>query len=232
MAPLPIISTTFRIRKARGFAVAASLLLAGCGSEGSDTHLLVGALRDSITGSSSTSVTLKEAAAVPYASLGVRIGGGSQFLIVLAMDAPHSRLWAAGKAIALQTDDGRIVRSSGLEHNLSGVTGDLGAVVSPLEALKQHNGKRTLVYDFADLNAYSIKVICQTVRQGRENIQILGKTIPTVHVEESCRANALNWSFVNTYWVGEKSGMVWKSIQYIHPRLGSISTEILRPPES
>jgi hypothetical protein len=223
---------TLRIRKALGLAAAACLLLAGCSSEESDTHLLVDALRNAVTGPGPSAVTLGQAAAIPYASLGVRIGDGSQFLIVLAMDAPHSRLWTAGKAIALQTDDGRIVRTSGLAHNLSGVSGQSGVPISPRDALKQRGGTRTLLYDFADLNAYSVKTVCRTTNLGRETITVLGKAIPTLHVEESCHADALGWSFVNTYWMGAKSGMVWKSIQYVHPQLGPISTEILRPPKS
>ncbi len=228
MAPLPITSMTFRIHRA--LAAAACVALAGCSSEGSDAHLLVQALRNAIAGPGPSKVTLQQAAAIPYASLGVRIGSGSEFLIVLALDGRHSKLWTAGKTVALQTDDGRIVRTSGLAHNLSGVSGDLGAAVSPLDALRQHGGKRILLYDFADLNAYSVKTVCRMGTLGSENIQILGKAIPTTRVEESCRADALGWSFVNTYWVGAKSGMVWKSVQYIHPRLESVSTEILRPP--
>lgn len=230
MARLPIISTTFRTRRA--LAAGLFLLLAGCSSEQSDTGLLFGALRNMVTGPGPQPVTLQQAAAIPYASMGVRINGGSEILIVMVIDAPHSRLWTAGKAIAVQTDDGRIVRTSGFANNLSGVSGDLGAPVSPLDAVRRRNGQRTLLYDFADLNAYSVKTACQTATKGQENIQILGKAIPTVRIEESCRADALDWSFVNTYWVGAQSGMVWQSVQHIHPRLGPITTEILRPPET
>jgi hypothetical protein len=77
-----------------------------------------------------------------------------------------------------------------------------------------------------------VKTVCQTVRKGRENIEILGKAIPTIRIEEACRADALDWSFVNTYWAGAQSGMVWQSVQHIHPQLGPITTEILRPPEN
>lgn len=230
MARLPIISTTSPIRKA--LAAAGLLLLAGCGSEQSDTGLLFGAVRNIVTGPGPQPVTLQQAASVPYASMGVRINGGSEILIVMVIDQSHSRLWTAGNAIALQTDDGRIVRTSGFTNNLSGVSGDLGAPVSPLDAIRRHDGKRTLLYDFADLNAYSVKTACQAVSRGQENIQILGKAIPTMRIEETCRADALDWSFVNTYWVGVQSGMVWQSVQHIHPRLGPISTEILRPPEA
>lgn len=194
--------------------------------------LLLGAARNAFAGGEAAPVTLKEAGAVPYASLGVRVNGGKEVLIVLVTDAPHSRLWTAGKTIALQTDDGRIVRSSGFANNLSGVSGDLGAAVSPLDALRRRDGARTLLYDFADLNAYSVKTVCRATSRGHENIQILGKAIPTQRIEETCRAEALDWSFTNTFWVGEKSGMVWQSVQHIHPRLGPISTEILRPPET
>jgi hypothetical protein len=230
MARLPIISTTSRTRKA--LAVASLLLLAACGSEQSDTGLLFGAVRNIVTGPGPQPVTLQQAAAVPYASMGVRINGGSEILIVMVIDAPHSRLWTAGKAIAVQTDDGRIVRTSGFANNLSGVSGDLGAPVSPLDAVHHRDGKRTLLYDFADLNAYSVKTVCHAVSRGRETIQILGKAIPTIRIEETCRADALDWSFVNTYWAGAESGMVWQSVQHIHPSVGPITTEILRPPET
>lgn len=194
--------------------------------------LLIGAARNVFTGAGPTHVTLKQAAAVPYASLGVRVDDGPEVLIVLVTDAPHSRLWTAGKTIAVQTNDGRIVRTSGLPKNLSGIGGDLGAEVSPIDALRRREGTRTLLYDFADLNAYSVKTVCQTTPQGHENIQILGKAIPTERIAEDCRADALGWSFTNTFWVGEKSGLVWQSVQHIHPRLGPVTTEILRPPET
>lgn len=194
--------------------------------------LLYGAARHAFSGDGPAPITLKQAGAIPYASLGVRVDGGPEVLIVLVTDAPHSRLWTAAKAIALQTDDGRIVRTAGLAYNLSGVSGDLGALVSPVDALRRRAGARTLLYDFADLHAYSVKTVCSVSPRGHENIQILGKAIPTERVEETCRADALNWSFTNIFWLGEKSGMVWQSVQHVHPRLGPISTEILRPPET
>lgn len=223
----------FRILKAAPAGIAAVLVaLSGCSSEGSDVHLLVDALRDSLFGAGPSRVTLQQAAAIPYASMGVRVNGGSEFLIVLAMDAPHSRLWTAGKAIAVQTDDGRIIATSGFTYNLTRVSGDLGAPISPLEAVRRRNGERTLLYDFADLNAYSVKTVCHTTQQGRETITILGKAIPTARIVEHCRADALDWSFVNTFWASEKSGMIWRSVQHIHPQMGPITIEILRPPKS
>ena len=49
--------------------------------------LLIGAARNVFTGAGPTHVTLKQAAAVPYASLGVRVDDGPEVLIVLVTDA-------------------------------------------------------------------------------------------------------------------------------------------------
>ena len=182
-------------------------------------------------GSEASSVSLQQAGAIPYASMGVRLDNGPQALIVMVDNAPHAWLWTAGKVIAVQTNDGRIVRTAGFTSNLSGVSGgDPGVPVSPIDAM--HTApNRTLFYDFADMNVYSVQVVCRTVSRGPESVTILGKEIPTNRIEESCHADALDWSFTNVFWVGVKSGMVWKSIQHIHPRLGEVSTEILRPPQ-
>ena len=238
MASLRSIWTTFpilegQIRNARPAAIlCCALLAAGCSSESSDWGLMYDAAKNAVIGSEISSISLQQAGAIPYASMGVRLDNGPQVLIVMVDDAPHARLWTAGKVIAVQTNDGRIVRTSGFASNLSGVSsGVTGVPVSTLDAM--HTApERTLFYDFADMNAYSVQVVCHTVSRGPESVTILGKEIPTNRIEESCRADALDWSFTNVFWVGVKSGIVWKSLQHIHPRLGEVSTEILRPPQS
>lgn len=142
--------------------------------------------------------------------------------------------WAVGKTLALQTDGGRILRSGGLSANLSGVSGESGAALSlrdarTIAAQTKAARVRTLLYDFADLNAYSVQTVCALNEEARETIRILGKPIATRRVTERCRADLLGWSFTNSYWVSE-TGFVWKSVQTIHPRLAPITLEVLRPP--
>ena len=158
---------------------------------------------------------------------------------MLVSDAPHLRLWTIGKALALQTDGGRILRSSGFSANLSGVSGENGAAVSLREvranaaqtkaAQTQAARQRTLFYDFADLDAYSVRTVCAQSKEARQTIHILGKPIATWQITEHCRADLLDWSFTNSYWVSE-TGFVWKSVQNIHPRLAPLTLEVLRPP--
>jgi hypothetical protein len=138
------------------------------------------------------------------------------------------RLWTAGKAIALETRDGRITRSSGLAFNLSGVAGTTVLAGKPAG---DPGVRQTLLYDFADLNTYSVRVVCIAAAPVAAEITILGKAMAVKRIDENCSAGTFGWNFTNSYWVGE-SGLVWKSIQHIHPKLQAIETEILRPPAS
>ncbi|HUJ03863.1 MAG TPA: YjbF family lipoprotein [Rhizomicrobium sp.] len=172
-------------------------------------------------------VTLKEAAAVPYASMGVRVGDGPEAMVVLASDSDGQRLWTSAAHIALLTHGGRIVRSSGFAHNLSAVTG-----TDPLPAFADPDaGPRevTRQVDFWDMNLFAVTLSCRIESKGDDPVTILGATINTHRVEESCTATRPDWSFTDTFWM-DKSGLVWKSVQHINPALDPVETEILRPP--
>ena len=86
-----------------------------------------------------------------------------------------------------------------------------------------------LLADFADMNVYSAAIDCTDTPQGLETIDLLGKSISTLKVDEDCRSDQLDWSFRNLFWVSPSSGMVWKSVQHIHPDLGAIEVSVLRP---
>lgn len=172
------------------------------------------------------SVTLAQAASVPYASMGVRIGNGPQTMIVLASDTGTQRLWTSAAHISLETRDGRIMRTAGLAHNLSGA--------ETIRVAKQKDGTRTVQWlaDFADLGLYSMPIICRDSNAGAETITILGKAIQTRRINESCQSQStgLDWSFHDTFWVDPETGLTWRSIQHIHPDFDPVETEILRPP--
>ena len=177
-------------------------------------------------GSAGQDVTLAEAASVPYASMGVRIGDGAQAMIILAGDTGGERLWTSASHITLVTRDGRIVSTSGLSHNLSGY--------QIVRSINTVDGIRTIVWlaDFADLGLYSVTIFCQDRDAGPATITVLGTAIRTQRVNESCasRDGSLAWSFHNTYWIDPKSGLAWRTIQHVHPNLDPIETEMLRPP--
>jgi len=227
MARLPSIPTTSSNRKVRRAApaVAAAILLGGCSSIGHGDVSSVFAIAKSLWGNDQK-VTLEEAASVPYASMGVRLGGGTETMIILAGDSGGQRLWTSSAKIAITTSDGRIVRTAGFEHNLGGY--------EPRSDSPGEGGVRTVRWqaDFPDLNLYSVPITCRDRQAGDETIVILGQNIHTHRIEESCTSEGgrLDWSFRNTYWVDPERTLIWRSIQHVHPQLDAIETEILRPP--
>lgn len=216
-------SLNHRIIRA-GLAIAAASLTSGCiDLGGGDIDAIYHAAKSAWSGGEK--VTLQEAASVPYASIGVQMGGNTEIMLILASDSAGLQLWTSSARIAITTNHGRIVRTAGLEHNLGGyeprsMANDSANKISHWQA------------DFPDLGLYSISITCRENFLGDETIVILGKDIHTRRVEESCQAEngQLDWSFKNTYWRDPDSGLAWRSIQHVHPRAAAIETEILRPP--
>ena len=206
----------------------AFLLLGGCDATlGGGDAASIGAMIKNMWSGSANKVALEEAAAVPYASMGIRLGGGPETMLILAGDTGGQRLWTSAVGIAITTsDDGRIVRTAGFAHNLEGYARGRDSL--------GEGGVRSLRWqaDFPDLKLYSVSIACRDRPAGDETIIILGKDIHTRRIDESCstEGSGLDWSFKNRYWLDPSSGLVWRSIQHVHPRLDAIETETLRPP--
>lgn len=171
-------------------------------------------------------VTREEAAAVPYASMGVRVGSSSEVMILLAHQSGGQALWTSASHIAITTRDGRIAQTAGLRHNLGGFDSEqdmkIGRSAATFEWLA----------DYPDIGLFGVKITCEDRPGKDETIRILGADIRTRRVDESCSAerDRLGWSFDNRYWIDPASGLVWRSIQHIHPDLDAVELEILRPP--
>ena len=166
---------------------------------------------------------------MPYASMGVRLGTGPQIMIILAGDAGGQQLWTSAAKIAMTTQNGRIVRTAGFGHDLGGYyvwrclrRGEWFAAQTRALA-SRFPGSQTV---------FRSDPVPGQAEAGEETIAILGKDIRTLRIDESCssQSSQLDWSFENTYWVDPANGLVWRSIQHVHPQLDAIETEILRPP--
>ncbi len=207
-------------------------LLARCSSDpNSDTAGLTRVLGQSLNVfSGGGSVSLKEVSDTPFASVGVRVGSGAQTMLVLATHAGLSTVWTSALHIALELQSGRIVRTAGFVENLSGTTftgsDPLGAGLQNLRTTMP--AKRSL--DFTDRNAYGILVDSMIVPAGLADVDILGTQISCVHAFEHCSCSAFGWNFTNEYWANTQSGIVWRSVQYIHPDFDPLEIELLRPP--
>ncbi len=204
--------------------VTTAVLVCGCGTlPGGDTGDLYRLAKTLVTGGSD--VTLAEAAAVPYASIGVRLGSSNQIMLVLASNENGVSLWTSAARVAIMTRQGRIVQTAGLGR-------DLGGVQMPTVPSGANDDRFDYLVDLPDMKLYSVQISCRRQRGPAADIVILGTTIKTQIVRESCAATSgsLDWEFRNTFWTDPDTGFVWRSIQHTHPKLDPIEIEALRTP--
>jgi len=202
----------------------------GCGSQNSGVWFnYLQLMRESLHASlGDSAVTRAQAAAVPYASLGYRINGSRESLLVLATDENGEQMWTSASHVVLNFRDGRLVRTVGLPHDSAQhpARGDTQPSVS--QALKSTFRSARLV-DMPDRGVYSVPLLCTATAGVPQTVIILGTALATRRVDETCSSSYPRWSFTDSYWIDSATGFVWRSIQHPHPAI-TIETEILRPP--
>ncbi len=211
----------------------ALLVLAGCSSSGqSDYSQYWQMMKQSVSGTfGKSSITLQQAASIPYASMGWRLNGGPQNIIVLASDNGGERMWTSASRIVIATKNGRIRRTVGLPHDIAALVARTNDdLISPAVAAKSPAPQQYSA-DFPDAGFYNAQIVCKATSKGARAITILEQRIATVRIEESCSSSALRWSFTNIYWTDPQTGFVLRSRQTIHPAGDTLETEIFRPPE-
>lgn len=175
-------------------------------------------------------ITVEQAAKVPFASMGLRIGHSGERMLVLATDNHGERLWTSSERQALITRNGRIIKTAGLPWNLSNMRFPGG---DPLVTGLQNPFPQYAVLrlaDFKDIHRYDVAITGHLERKGLKMITILGAELPTLMVVEHCQCEVVDWEFTNIFWVDRDSGFVWRSTQSIHPNLPPFTINMLRPP--
>jgi group 4 capsule polysaccharide lipoprotein GfcB/YjbF len=222
-----------KLAKAAGGA-ALALLAAACSSSNSGNNSYAQffqLMRQSLSASfGNARITREQAAAVPYASLGYVVDGGNQNLLVLATDSGGDLLWTSAAHIVIVTRDGRIVRTVGLGHDLSGVTSRDEKGLPPPAAAVRASFTTTRMEDFPEQGIYGVRLSCQAKLAGRQSVKILGQIIATLRVDEACSSRNPDWSFTDSFWVDKDNRFVWRARQHVHPQGTLIETEIFRPP--
>jgi hypothetical protein len=197
-----------------------------CACETHSAGLRIGQiLWDQVAGvTGSDGVPRSQVAAISYATLGVRLGSSGEAMFVLQAKSGGDLHWVGGTQFAIATRDGRILRTTGFVHNLTGFQDVSSPAVQAAGEISQE-----YQYDLADINAYGVIVRCSEHDAGQEQIDVVGGTHTTRHVIQDCSAPELDWSFSNEFWRDVDSNYVWRSLQYVHPGLDPIELESLRP---
>jgi hypothetical protein len=201
--------------------------LAACSSDSNtDALRLAKLVYQQLTASfAENSIPRERVASIPYATVGVRLGGGPESLLVLTNISRNDLQFVGGTAISITLRDGRIIRAVGLNHNLDGFQGP----IADKAGTPNGQGGYHYIYDLADRNAYGVFVRCTQSDTGAETIEIIGVHHNTRHIVERCEAPQLGWTFQNEFWADAATGYVWRSTQSINPDLSPLTIQVLRP---
>ena len=141
--------------------------------------------------------------------------------------------WFVGKKGALITVGGRVTKTVGFPSNLiktEYINEDpLGNIVNLKERAEINDKLFNRVVDMAPPDRYGVTIASTFELEGREEIEILDLRFDTLRFIERCRAQELDWNFENRYWVGRSDGVIWRSVQHIHPELPEFELDVLKP---
>ena len=163
---------------------------------------------------------------IPYASLLLRIGQGPTGLVILESIDGERLTWVSADGVYLVTERGRIIETRGLPNNL----------ISTLN--KVPNFKDLFNYEDKYLNQYysydkpemrNLHVQSKIEVGNVEEVQILDRKVLLRLIIEKGSNEYLGWKFTNKYWIDENY-FIWKSEQYISPKLPKINVVITKKP--
>lgn len=217
------------VRRRSLLFTALSFGVAGC-SNSPVVQSTVDALRIAWSGYPDTPLTRERISALPYSTMGVKVGEGPRGMVVLGGIDQDNLHWFSADRVALVTRHGRLVSSVGLAENLVAthekgpdpLAGGLHRLDAPVQT--------TRLIDFTPGNHFGVPVHSRFDPVGPKRIEILDLWFDTVLVRETCRAPIVNWEFENFFWVDASNGMVWKSVQFLTPNLPEVHTELFKPP--
>jgi hypothetical protein len=175
-------------------------------------------------------ITLSQASAIPFSSIGYRIGKSSEGILILASKTDGQLLWTSADRIALITAAGRIVKTGGLRWDLSDTVFREPDPLKEIMSLSTTPVQSRRLVDFRDIGKFSVTIATELKRLGPQSITVLGSEIPTIAFSERCETREFDWSFENQFWADSDTGFIWKTRQNIHPNLDPIMTEIFRQP--
>jgi len=166
---------------------------------------------------------------IPYASALLKIGKGSQGLIILESINSDGYIWVSKDNVYLQTRNGRIVQTAGLFNNLINLT-------LPNQSFEEVLNDPNAVMDYVSYYSYDqpylldLQVKVSLINKGLQEIEILGEVKNLILIEESISNDEIRWSANNLFWIDPKDYFVWKSVQYVSPKLPSFTLQITKRP--
>ena len=176
-------------------------------------------------------ITQEMVAEIPYASLKLKIGKGPAGLLILQEIKNEDSIWVSSDNASFTVRNGRIVKTIGLPNNIySYFISEKDSTFEEFlanEELKK-TSYRTFSLSNPKVRSFRLKVVTRAL--GKRKIQILGREIETLLIEEYVSNEYIRWENKNLYWIDISTGYVWKSEQQFAPNIPVIYIEVLKKP--
>ncbi len=164
---------------------------------------------------------------IPYASSLISFAGNKQSLIILESSEVNKNTWVSSDRVRFIENNGRIIRSLGMPNDLYYIERpDLDFDF----LLKKERHSYIAYYSFRSPVLNNLRVEIDTKVIGLDEVDILGQKRQLMLIEETIYAAKINWSEKNKYWIDPVTKFVWKSKQYLSPKLPYIEIEVTKKP--
>ena len=186
-------------------------------------------IKGAIFGYEDVNITRDLVKKIPYASAKLKIGKGSSGLLILESIKGNQTTWVSADNVLILVRDGRIIRTLGLINNLTSyqsVDQSFKDLLSNSDSLLNYYS----YYSYDEPLLHNLRVEVSLLIKGTQDVELLGEVRSLVLVEELITSKEINWTKKNKYWVDPDTFFVWKSIQYISPKLPKFVFEVTKKP--
>lgn len=186
------------------------------------------AIKNAIRGYENTTITRELIDNIPYASSMISIGNGPVGLMILESIKGNESVWITADEIYFVIKKGKIVETKGLSNNLSNLLLPSYFEDSDIRQISQQE-TLNFYYSYDEPELIDLEVKVNYTNMGPHLINILDDEKELILVKEKISNDYIGWQVENKYWIDD-SGYVWKSQQYISPKLPIINYEITKKP--
>lgn len=192
------------------------------------TNSTLATVRQVAFGNDDVIMSAEQVKKLPYASAYIKIDGNPQAFVVLAYADEDDRLsWVSANNTVFITKHGRIIKTVGLENDLSLIS---SAAQDPLTELRSKSNYRwQFQAEWAMDYVSGYRMLSRLNHIGKSNNSIIDASYETELFEEDISVEHSGDSWKNYYWVDPETSLVVKSKQRIGPNLPVIEMTILKP---
>ncbi len=164
---------------------------------------------------------------IPYASSLISFDNGKRSLVILEYIREDKLSWVSQDKKVFFTKEGRVISSIGLPNNLYSI--DMPKI--SFSELKDNKITEYIAYySFRNPVLNNLPVRVTSLNKGMKKIVILNKEMELVLIQEEIYSERINWNVTNKFWIDPIDSFVWKSEQFLSPKLPLLKMEITKKP--